>query len=140
MLHASCFILCPLQCDSRMSARIEQSSLQVNARVEVWRWAAQRVTAAIMALFVVVHLITMIYAVHHGLTASQILGRTHGSAGWATFYALFVALVAIHAPIGLRNVLAEHLNWRGVSLDVAVTLFGILIAILGWRAVWAVCA
>jgi fumarate reductase subunit C len=140
MLHASCFILCPLQCDSRMSARVEQSGLQVNARVEVWLWAAQRVTAAIMALFVVAHLITMIYAVHHGLTASQILGRTHGSAGWATFYALFVALVAIHAPIGLRNVLAEHLNWRGVSLDVVVTLFGILIAILGWRAVWAVCA
>jgi fumarate reductase subunit C len=123
-----------------MSARVEQNSLQVNARVEVWLWAAQRITAAIMALFVVAHLITMIYAVHHGLTAAQILGRTRGSAGWATFYAAFVALVAIHAPIGLRNVLAEHLDWRGVSLNTVMILFGILIAILGWRAVWAVCA
>lgn len=123
-----------------MSARIEQNGLQVDARVEVWLWAAQRVTAAIMALFVVVHLITMIYAVHHGLTAAQILGRTRGSAGWAMFYAVFVALVAVHAPIGLRNVLAEHLDWRGVSLNTVMILFGILIAILGWRAVWAVCA
>lgn len=112
---------------------------RMNTRTEVWLWVAQRISAAALALFVVVHLITMIYAVRHGLTAAQILGRTQGNFGWATFYALFVAMVAIHAPIGLRNVLAEHLDWRGASLNVVVLLLGILIAVLGWRAVWAVC-
>ena len=76
-------------------------------------WIAQRATAALLALCVVVHLATMIVAVRGGLTATEILGRTRGSVGWATFYGLFVLAVAIHAPIGLRTVAGEWLQWRG---------------------------
>lgn len=112
----------------------------MSARVEVRLWVAQRTTAAALALFVLVHLVTMIYAVRHGLTAATILGRTRGSAGWAAFYAVFVALVAVHAPIGLRTMLAEHFGWHGRSFAIALLLFGVLLAALGWRAVWAVCA
>lgn len=112
----------------------------MSARVEVQLWVAQRVTAAALTLFVVAHLVTMIYAVRHGLTAAAILERTRSSVGWAAFYATFVALVAVHAPIGLRTVLAEHCGWRGRSLGLAMLLFGILLAALGGRAVWAVCA
>ena len=55
----------------------------------------------VLALCVLVHLATLIYAVRGGLSAAEILGRTHGSSGWASFYALFVLAVAVHAPIGL---------------------------------------
>lgn len=107
-------------------------------RVQVLLWAAQRASAAILALCVVIHLITIIYAVRGGLSAAEILERTRGSAGWATFYGLFVAAVSVHAPIGLRNVLAETLGWRGRSLEVSIVVLGALLAAFGGRAVYAV--
>jgi succinate dehydrogenase subunit C len=99
---------------------------------------AQRATAFVLALAVAVHLATVLYAVRGGLTAAEILGRTHGNVAFLSFYALFVVAVAIHAPIGLRNVLREWTPWRGVTLDVALALFALLLLILGLRAVIAV--
>ncbi len=74
---------------------------------------AQRATAFVLALAVAVHLGTILYAVRGGLTAAEILGRTHGNIAFLLFYGLFVIAVAIHAPIGLRNVLREWTRWRG---------------------------
>lgn len=99
---------------------------------------AQRLTAFVLAAAVAVHLGTILYAVRGGLTAGEILARTHGNIGFALFYAAFVVAVAIHAPIGLRNVLREWTPWRGRSLDIALALFAALLLILGLRAVFAV--
>ena len=41
------------------------------------------------------------------MTAADILARTRGSIVWASFYGVFVAAAAIHAAIGVRNVLTE---------------------------------
>ena len=109
-----------------------------NVRTQVLLWGAQRISAAVLALCVIVHLVTIIYAVRSGLSAAEILGRTRGSTLWAGFYALFVAAVAVHAPIGLRTILSEMLNWRGRSLEVVIVIFGILLTLWGWRAVYAV--
>ena len=114
------------------------SSSSLGLRTQVLLWAAQRASAAVLAICVLVHLVTMIVAVRNGLTASEILGRTNGSAGWAIFYAVFVTAVAVHAPIGLRNVLAETIAWRGRSLDLAMLALAIAIAMWGARAVYAV--
>jgi succinate dehydrogenase subunit C len=99
---------------------------------------AQRATAFVLAIAVAVHLATIVYAVRGGLTAAEILSRTHGNAGFALFYGLFVVAVAIHAPIGLRNVLREWTAWRGKSLNVALALFALLLLLLGLRAAFAV--
>jgi fumarate reductase subunit C len=109
-------------------------------RTQVLLWGLQRASAAVLALCVLVHLVTIIYAVRNGLSAAEILGRTSGSAAWAAFYALFVAAVAVHAPIGLRNVLAETFQWRGRSLDVGMLALAIVLALWGGRAVYAVVA
>jgi fumarate reductase subunit C len=101
-------------------------------------WTAQRITAAVLALCVVAHLVTMIYAVRHGLSAAEILGRTHGNYAWFAFYVTFVAAVAIHAPIGLRTILAESFGWRGALVDVALLTVGVALALWGWRAAFAV--
>jgi fumarate reductase subunit C len=101
-------------------------------------WIAQRATAALLALCVVVHLATMMVAVRGGLTASDILGRTRGSVAWAAFYGVFVLAAAIHAPIGLRTVAGEWLQWRGRAADVFCMLAGVLLLVMGWRAVAAV--
>jgi fumarate reductase subunit C len=99
---------------------------------------AQRTTAFVLAFAVTAHLVTIVYAVRGGLTAADILARTHGNVGLALFYALFVIAVAIHAPIGLRSVLREWTAWRGKSLDAALALFAVLLLALGLRAVFAV--
>ena len=103
-------------------------------------WVAQRATAAILAVCVVVHLATIIYAVQGGLSAAEILGRTRGSTGWLAFYSVFVLAAAIHAPIGLRSVLGEWLKWRGVSREMFLILFSAILFFTGLRAVLAVFA
>ncbi|MBV8426612.1 MAG: succinate dehydrogenase [Hyphomicrobiales bacterium] len=99
---------------------------------------AQRVTAAILAFVVVAHLSMIIAAEHAGLTAGAILARTHHNLVLFAFYALFVVAAAIHAPIGLRNVIAEWTGWRGRSLDLAMGAFAVALATLGLRAAFAV--
>ena len=107
----------------------------MNAQRETLLWVAQRASAAVLAACVLVHLATIIYAVRGGLSAAEILGRTHGNAAWLTFYSIFVLGVAVHAPIGLRSVFIEWLGWRGVSRDVALLLFSFLLLVMGMRAV-----
>jgi fumarate reductase subunit C len=106
-----------------------------NARSETLLWTAQRASAAVLAVCVAVHLATVIYAVRGGLSAAEILARTHGSIGWMLFYTVFVLAVAVHAPIGLRTILREMTIWRGPSLDAATALATVLLIVLGWRAV-----
>jgi len=110
------------------------------ARRESLLWLAQRASAAVLALCVVVHLATMIAAVRGGLTAAEILGRTRGSVVWAVFYVVFVVGVAIHAPIGLRTIVAEIRGSHGRGIDVAMLAFAAALLALGLRAVFAVTA
>lgn len=99
---------------------------------------AQRASAAMLAFFVTVHLVTIIYAVRGGLTAGEVLARTRDNHLFFAFYLLFVLAVSVHAPIGLRNVLHEWTPWRGRSLDVALALFAVLLLVMGVRAAVAV--
>jgi fumarate reductase subunit C len=98
----------------------------------------QRVSAAILAVLVLLHLALIAYAVQGGLTGAEILARTRGSVGWAAFYGVFVATVALHGSIGLRTVLIEWARLgRGAANGVAWVSAMLLLA-LGMRAVWAV--
>jgi fumarate reductase subunit C len=110
----------------------------VSARAEARLWIAQRASAAVLALCVVVHLIVIVYALRGGLSAAEILGRTRGSVPWLVFYGVFVLAAAVHAPIGLRAIATEWLGWRGRSLAFAVHVLALALAVLGLRAVWAV--
>ena len=99
---------------------------------------AQRISAMVLALAVAVHLATILYAIRGGLTAGDILARTHGNLGFFLFYSIFVAAVAFHAPIGLRNVIREWTPWRGPTLDLVLAIFAVALLVLGMRAVMAV--
>ena len=106
-----------------------EAALAREVRFGTWRFVLQRASAAVLALCVVVHLATIIYAVRHGLTAEAIVARVHASVFWPAFYAVFVVAVAIHAPLGLRVVAEEWLQWRGRSLD--GVLFALALVLLG---------
>ena len=109
-----------------------------NAKFESWLWLAQRASAALLALCVLVHLATIIYAVRHGLTGAAILGRTRGNGIALGFYALYVLAIAVHAPIGLRTLCQEWLGWRGTSLDWVAGALALALFAFGLRAGWAV--
>jgi fumarate reductase subunit C len=98
----------------------------------------QRASAVVLAFAVAVHLATIIYAVRVGLTAGEVLGRTRDNGWFLAFYLVFVLAVAIHAPIGLRNILREWTPWRGRSLDIVLAIFALLLLFLGFRAAIAV--
>lgn len=107
-------------------------------RVQTLLWIGQRASAAVLALCVLVHLVTIVYAVRGGLSAAEILSRTHGNAGWLAFYSVFVVSVAVHVPIGLRAILSEWLAWRGPSRDRLLLAFAVFLAWFGMRAVFGV--
>lgn len=112
----------------------------MGARGETWLWILQRATAAVLALAVLVHLATLIYAVRHGLSAAAILARTQGNLAWLGFYLVFATAAALHAGVGLRVVLREWTPWRGPGLDLAVLSLAALIAAAGWRAAFGLFA
>jgi fumarate reductase subunit C len=104
------------------------------------RWYWQRISAMVLALCVLVHLAVMVYAVRGGLSAAEILGRTQGSWGFGTFYAVFVVACAVHVPVGLANIARE---WWGMGESAALLMsraVGLLLLVMGLRAVWAVVA
>jgi fumarate reductase subunit C len=106
----------------------------MNVRLYVW----QRGTAALMAPLVMIHIAVIFYATRHGMTAADILSRTHGSVVWASYYGLFVAAVAIHAAIGVRNILTEWSPLKDRGAGIFAIVFGMLLFVLGLRAVAAV--
>jgi fumarate reductase subunit C len=105
----------------------------MNVRLYLW----QRTTAAIMVPLVLLHIAVILYVSRQGLTAADILSRTHGSLLWASYYGLFVAAASVHASIGVRNVLTEWspLDERGAGW--CAVILGIALALLGFHAVVA---
>lgn len=106
----------------------------MNVRLYVW----QRATAAVMAPLVIVHIAVIFYASRQSLTAADILARTHGSAIWAAYYAVFVAAVSIHAAIGVRNILTEWVPLDERAAAWCAGALGIVLALLGFHAIVAV--
>ena len=106
----------------------------MTARLYFW----QRMTAALMVPLIVVHLITIVYAIGNGLSAAEILSRTQGSLLWGAFYGAFVVLAAVHAAIGVRTIIGEWAGLRGMALDIVAAGLGVIFLGLGMRAVVAV--
>ena len=112
----------------------------MSARGEARLWVTQRVTAMMLAVFVIVHLATIIYAVRHGLAGADILARTRGSVGVAVFYGLFVLAAAVHGSIGLRTIAIEWLRLRANAAGMLAFMIGVVLVATGLRAVFAVVA
>ena len=111
-----------------------------HARRETRLWLAQRISAAVLALCVIVHLITIIYATRGGLSGAEILARTRGNSAWLVFYGVFVVAVAVHVPIGLRAIATEWLGWSGAGRDALLAVVGVTLLVTGSGAAWAVFA
>ena len=116
------------------------SSTLASSIAQARRWYWQRISAMVLALCVLVHIVVMIYAVRGGLTAADILGRTRGNWGFAAFYGVFVLACAVHVPVGLTNIAQEWWGLRERSAVWVARAFAVVILLAGLRAVYAVVA
>ncbi|MBX2823730.1 MAG: succinate dehydrogenase [Gammaproteobacteria bacterium] len=98
----------------------------------------QRLSALVLAPLVIIHLALILYAVGDGLSAEEILNRTRGNLAWAAFYTVFVLAAAIHAPIGVRNILREWTSLPARATDVVCIVLALTLLLTGMRAVAAV--
>lgn len=102
------------------------------------RWYWQRISAMVLALCVLAHLAVMIHAVRGGLSAAEILERTQGNWAFALLYTVFVLAGAVHVPPGLYNIAIEWWRLRETTALWLARAFGLLVLVLGLRAVYAV--
>ena len=102
-------------------------------RLDLWLWLLQRGTAALLALFVLVHFVTIVLTIGHGLSADAIVARVAGNLPFLVFYGLFAVSAALHGSIGLRNVLRE-MTRLGRSGDLLALIFCAAVLWLGLRA------
>ncbi len=117
---------------------MDKELAQAIAQARRWYW--QRISAMVLAVCVLVHLVVMVYAVRGGLSGAEILGRTQGSWAFGAFYAVFVIACAVHVPVGVANIARE---WWGLGDRAARALslsFALLLLLAGLRAVVAVVA
>jgi fumarate reductase subunit C len=110
----------------------------MNTVTEVRLWYWQRISSMVLAVCVLVHLGTIIYAVRGGLTAGQILGRTHGNWGFGLFYSVFVIACAVHVPIGLAAIIKEWLHWPDWAVTAFTWLSALGLLVWGLRSVYGV--
>lgn len=103
-------------------------------------WYAMRISSMVLAVCVLVHIVTVIYAVRGGLSAAEILGRTHGNWVFGVFYGIFVVACAVHVPLGLAAIAEEWLGLRERTALVVAEIIGLVILAMGLRAVFGVVA
>lgn len=112
----------------------------MSTRGQTHLWVVQRVTAMILAVAVLVHLVTIIGAVRGGLSAAEIFARTRGNGAWFAFYVIFALSAGLHGAIGLRNIAAETIGLRGRGADLAWLGVGLATAGFGIRAAYGLFA
>ncbi|HEY4373431.1 MAG TPA: succinate dehydrogenase [Burkholderiales bacterium] len=114
------------------------SALNAAAITQAKAWYWQRISAMVLALCVLVHLGVIIYAVRGGLSAAEILGRTHGSFVFGTFYTIFVLACAVHVPIGFARICEEWFGLKTSAAWLIAKALGLVILVMGLRAVYGV--
>jgi fumarate reductase subunit C len=105
-------------------------------QAKLWYW--QRISAMVLGLSVLVHLGVIIYAVRGGLSAAEILGRTRGNLAFGAFYTVFVLACAVHVPIGFARICEEWFGLAAPAAAMVAKLLGLVILLMGLRAVYAV--
>lgn len=107
----------------------------MSAHADTRRWFIQRVSAAVLAVAVVVHLGVIIMATQNGLSATEIVDRIQGNYTWMVFYIIFVVAAALHAPVGLRTIIREMTRMQGSFPGFIAGCIGLILLIMGVQAV-----
>jgi succinate dehydrogenase membrane anchor subunit len=101
----------------------------VGAHYGLKEWMAQRVTAAVMALYTLMLLAIVLVngGIDHALWQSLFKGNAFRMARF-----LFMASMLYHAWVGAREIYMDYVKPAGLRLTLQAATIGLLIAYLGW--------
>ena len=92
-------------------------------------WLAQRITAAIMAVYSVIALVVVL----GGVPITYAVWKDLFSQGWMRVATLlFMASLAWHAWVGVRDILMDYIRPDGLRLTLQVFTLLTIAAYLGW--------
>ncbi len=117
--------------DSNMSSRLRNPALAL--------YLMQRFSGIVLAALLIVHFVTIGYAVQGDLTVAEITNRVRGNLIWTVFYGVFIAAALIHVAIGLRNIFIEMLKVNKRIIEAAIALYcagGLFLGYETLRAIW----
>jgi len=101
----------------------------VGARYGLRDWLAQRITAAVMAVYSVIALVVIL----GGRPISYAVWKDLFAQGWMRVATLlFAASLAWHAWVGMRDILMDYVKPTGVRLALEVAVLLTLAGYLGW--------
>ncbi len=92
-------------------------------------WLAQRITAAIMAVYTVILLAVLI----GGVPITYPVWKDLFAQGWMRVATLlFAASLGWHAWVGMRDILMDYVKPAGVRLTLEVAVLLVIAGTLGW--------
>jgi succinate dehydrogenase / fumarate reductase, membrane anchor subunit len=92
-------------------------------------WLAQRITAVIMAVYSVIALIVLL----SGVPLTYAVWKDLFSQGWMRVATLlFMASLAWHAWVGVRDILMDYIKPAGLRLALEVLVLLTIAAYIGW--------
>jgi succinate dehydrogenase / fumarate reductase membrane anchor subunit len=99
------------------------------ARYGLTDWLAQRITAAVMAVYTLIVLIVLL----GGVPISYPVWKDLFIQGWMRVATLlFAASLAWHMWVGVRNILMDYIKPEGLRLTLQVLVLLTIAAYLGW--------
>ena len=101
----------------------------VGAHYGLSDWLMQRITAVVVALYLVLLLGILMFTPALDLAAWRAL-----FSGQAFRLATFVALISmfLHAWVGMRDILMDYIRPTGIRLALEVLVIGALVVYTGW--------
>ena len=101
----------------------------VGARYGLRDWLAQRITAAVMAVYAVIALVVLM----GGRPISYAVWKDLFSQGWMRVATLlFAASFAWHAWVGMRDILMDYVKPTGLRLAFEVAVLLAIAGYVGW--------
>ena len=101
----------------------------VGARYGLRDWLAQRITAAVMAVYAVIALVVLM----GGRPISYAVWKDLFAQGWMRVATLlFAACLAWHAWVGMRDILMDYVKPTGVRLALEVAVLLAIAGYVGW--------
>lgn len=109
----------------------------VGAHYGLTAWLAQRVSAAVMAVFAVLFLIRLVMAPPLNFETWKGLFTP----GWMRFMTLlFLLSIMVHAWVGMRDIWMDYIKHTGLRLTLQVVTILWLVGCTGWamQILWRV--
>ena len=92
-------------------------------------WLAQRITGAIMAVYSIIALVVIL----SGLPITYAVWKDLFAQGWMRVATLlFMASLAWHAWVGVRDILMDYVKLDGLRLTLQVCALFTIAAYVGW--------